>query len=207
MTQPRKRFSRFSQSDVFAQLGIRQPQPWQLPAHHRIPSPFLQERLNRLAVFAIHGSESGKELLIDAFLEEAATHHPQLYIWKEPFLQSDVAYGYVDYLIAVRAYTLQHPLLCVVEAKKDDFSQGLLQCLIEMHACRWQNTQAGLDQSVYGIVSNGHAWQFYQLRENQVLESATYGTANQADLLGALDYMLGECEKLIRRGDATVTQI
>jgi hypothetical protein len=133
--------------------------------------------------------------------------HSSLRIWKEILLQTDRLTGYVDYLIAPFDRMPTFPLLCVVEAKKDNFERGGAQCLAEMYACRWQNTQAGLDQPVYGIVSNGHAWQFYQLRENQVLESATYGTANQADLLGALDYMLGECEKLIRRSDEPATQI
>jgi hypothetical protein len=48
-------------------------------------------------------------------------------------------------------------------AKKDDFEQGLAQCLVEMQACQWQNHQVSHDADILGIVTNGEGWQFYKL--------------------------------------------
>jgi hypothetical protein len=51
-----------------------------------------------------------------------------------------------------------------VEAKKDDFGQGLAQCLVEMQACQWRNTQINKKIDVFGIVTNGDTWKAYKLR-------------------------------------------
>ncbi len=48
-------------------------------------------------------------------------------IWKGAQLTDETASGYVDYLVAQRKRYLEAPFLCIVEAKKDDFEQGLAQ--------------------------------------------------------------------------------
>jgi hypothetical protein len=88
------------------------------------------------------------------------------------------------------------PLLCVAEAKKDDFAKGRIECLAEMTACRWSNRQRGQDIDVYGIVSNGQAWQFYKLcQAGEAFETGLYTTEFMPELLGALEYICAECEK------------
>lgn len=80
------------------------------------------------------------------------------------------------------------PLLCVAEAKKDDFGRGQVQCIAEIAACRWSNQQRGVDIDVYGIVSNGQNWQFYRLtRAGEIFETGSYTTEFLPELLGALD--------------------
>ncbi len=91
---------------------------------------------------------------------------------------------------------METPLLCVAEAKKDDFEQGQTQCVAEMVACRWNNLQSNLFAPVYGIVSNGSGWQFFCLTlQNAVLRSDVYANACLPELLGATDYVCGECAK------------
>lgn len=71
-----------------------------------------------------------------------------------------------------------------------------MQCIAEMVACRWQNEQSGFTVPIYGIVTNGSGWQFYSLTlQNDVLQSEQFGIANLSDLLGAVDYVCGECAK------------
>ena len=84
----------------------------------------------------------------------------------------------------------------VAKAKKDDFEQGAAQCVVEMVACRWSNLQENHSLDVYGIVSNGQGWQFYKLTVvGEVYESAQYGLEDLSGILGALDYVCGECAK------------
>ena len=84
-------------------------------------------------------------------------------MWKGAALESDTLIGTADYLIAPKRAYLAYPLLCVTEAKRDDFEQGRTQCVAEMIACRDNNHREAFDTDVYGIVSNGQGWQFYKL--------------------------------------------
>jgi hypothetical protein len=73
--------------------------------------------------------EESKKLLIDAFCEEAMEGIEKLKIWKGGKIESAVLVVNADYLIAERQDYLDTPFLCIVEAKRDDFEQGLAQCL------------------------------------------------------------------------------
>ncbi len=188
----KKSFSRFNQIEAFKQLGISSLSEW-LPAFKAIePSAFLQERLKRLKQhFDLTISERAKELLIDAICEEALNIFPQFKIWKSAPLQGEQASGVVDYVFAENKGFLEFPLLCVVEAKKDDFVQGEAQCLVEMQACQWMNAQAGIQRTVFGIVTNGEGWKFYRLELNgQVAVTTLFSVGHLGELLGMLCVLL-----------------
>ena len=149
---------------------------WQLNAAPRPPSETLQEILRRLTYFDLKASEPAKTLLIDALFVEIIPGYENLKVWKEAALSTDTLTGVADYLVAPHREYMATPLLCVAEAKKDDFAKGRIQCLAEMAACRWNNQQRGYDLDVYGIVSNGQAWQFYkQAQSGETFETGVYG--------------------------------
>lgn len=121
----KKNFSSFSYAEAFKQLHLDDLIPWELAAPPVEPSTFFQERLHRLEqTFDLEGYEESKKLLIDAICEEAIASTDHLKIWKGAQLEGDVAAGYVDYLIAERKRYLDIPLLCIIEAKKDDLRKG-----------------------------------------------------------------------------------
>ena len=170
----KKRFSGFTANLALEKLQVDRLIPWHLETKPYQPSPFLAERLRRLENFDLSFSERSRELLIDAFCEEVIDHYPQLKIWKAAPLESADAIGQADYLITPRKAYITTPLLCVIEAKKDDFEQGLAQCLVEMEACAWTNQQSGLAIDSYGIVTSGEVWKFYELTlDRQVFETPT----------------------------------
>ncbi len=137
-------------------------------------------------------------MLIDALFGEVVPDYPNLKVWKAAALETDTLTGVADYLIApYRAY-LEAPLLCATEAKRDDFERGEAQCLAEMYACAWNNRQAGYDTDVYGIVSNGHGWRFYKWEKaGDVFRTDLPAIGDLPRLLGLLDYVCGECARLI----------
>jgi hypothetical protein len=209
-TQPKipkskkKNFSSFSYADAFKQLNLADLIPWEIEAKPVEPSAFFQERLRRLEqTFNLQGYEESKKLLIDAICEEAIITSDRLRIWKGPQLEGDVATGYVDYLVAERKRYLDTPLLCIIEAKKDDFEQGLAQCLVEMQACQWQNRQVNHDIDVFGIVTNGEGWQFYRLATTgEVYETPLYSVGDMDLLLGRLRYIFELCEQNLQQQEA-----
>ncbi len=193
----KKNFSSFSYIDAFKQLNLTDLIPWTLDANPVEQSAFFQERLQRLQrLFDLQSYEESKKLLIDAICEEALVTIDRLKIWKGAQLESDTLAGYVDYLIAERKRYLDIPLLCIIEAKKDDFEQGLAQCLVELQACQWQNRQADRPIDVLGIVTNGEGWQFYRLAPTEeVYETPLYSIGDMALLLGRLRYIFELCEQ------------
>jgi hypothetical protein len=120
----------------------------------------------------------------------------RLKIWKGARIESDILVGNADYLIAENQDYLDIPFLCIVEAKRDDFEQGLAQCLVEMQACQWKNKQSGRLIDVSGIVTNAQGWIFYKLTlAGEVYKTRTY-VSDDADLtLGALHHIFAECER------------
>ncbi len=177
-------------------LGHDTVEVWQLNPPTRLPSDTLKEILSRFEFFDLQASEPAKTLLIDALFVEIIPSHKKLKVWKEAPLNTDTLMGYADYLIAPKRDYAATPLLCVAEAKKDDFAKGRIQCLAEMAACRWNNQQRKFDADVYGIVSNGQVWQFYKLTQSgDVFASGLTTIDDLPVLLGILDYVCAECAK------------
>ena len=86
-------------------------------------------------------------------------------------------------------------MLCIIEAKEDDFEQGLAQCLVEMQACQWKNQQANHSIDVMGIVTNGEGWKFYKLiPEGSVYETPAYSIGDLNLLLERLHHVFQACE-------------
>jgi hypothetical protein len=188
-------FSSFSLKDSLKKVQIEELLDWRVTESRIEPSDFFQERLRRLRHFDLTSSERAKELLIDAVCEEALERHTSLKIWKAAPLQGDDLVGVADYVVAPRRAYLETPLVCVVEAKKDDFEQGLAQCLVEMKACQVSNEEAGGLIDVYGVVTNGEGWKFYQFSvDGQVHQSVLYSLSDVAGLLGALHHIFSQCE-------------
>jgi hypothetical protein len=184
-------------AEAYKQVGIKTLVPWTFPIEPLVPSDFFIQHLERLhRKFDLNSYEESKKLLIDAFCDEAMEGIENLKIWKGGKIESDVLIGNADYVIAEKKDYLEAPFACVVEAKRDDFEQGLARCLVEMQACQWQNKQVGKQIDVLGVVTNAREWIFYQLAmTGTVYESRGYISDDAAQTLGALHYIFQKCEK------------
>jgi hypothetical protein len=196
-SKPKKqKFSGFSVAEAFQHLHLTKLTPWLIESELIAPSDFFKQRLKKLQRFDLRASEESKKLLIDAILEEGIEGFSCLKIWKGANLETDTVGGYVDYLVAEDRDYFYAPFLCVVDAKKDDFEQGLAQCLVEMAACQWSNRQIGRAISVFGIVTNGEGWKFYRLIEQgEVGETDLYSIQTIEAILGALRFIFSMCEQ------------
>ena len=192
----KQNYSAMTLEEAMLLIGREALTIWSLNAPPRQPGDTLKDILRRFDSFDLQSSEPAKTLLMDALFVEIVPLHANLKVWKEAALNTDTLTGVADYLIAPKRAYLATPLLCVAEAKKDDFAKGRVQCLAEMAACRWNNQQRGQDKDVYGIVSNGQVWQFYKLATaGDIFESGLYTVDDLPLLLGVLDYVCGECAK------------
>jgi hypothetical protein len=195
----KRNFSSFRYAEAFKQVGLTELLPWPGKFAPVQPSAFFQERLVRLqATFDLQNCEDSKKLLIDAVCEEALYGLSDLKIWKGADLESDTLTGFADYLVASKRAYLEAPFVCVVEAKKDDFDQGLAQCLVEMQACQWCNRQVGKSLDVFGVVTNGEGWKFYQLTIDGIgYGTMLYGIQDVSEVLGALRSIFTRCVAML----------
>jgi hypothetical protein len=193
----KRNFSSFNLKDAYKELNLIELIKWETAFKPIQASSFFQENLQRLEVFDLKGNETAKTLVIDAFLEEALQPHKKLKAWKEPILEGETLTGIADYLLTERRDYFDLPFLCAVEAKKDDFEQGLAQCLVEMKACKEANLKEGKDIDIYGIITNSELWHFCKYSNNKVYFNKAFVSDYAEDLIGMLDYVFAECEKNI----------
>ncbi len=206
----RKNFSGFNLKEAFKQLKLREIQPWEEYPKPSMASDFFQERLARLQRhFDLETCEESKKLLIDAVCEEALEGFDNIKVWKGASLETPTTSGIADYLIAERKGYLEAPFLCIIvgaacpqdAAKKDDFEQGLAQCLVEMQACQWENQQVDRTIETLGIVSNGNAWAFYRLTiAGEVYKTELYALTDLGMVLGWLKHVFQRCETNLAEG-------
>ena len=201
-TPKKKGFSRFNLTQAYQILELEHLLRWDLQAQPLPPTSDFTSRLKRLQKFDTRSSEESKKLIIDAVFEEAIQSYDRLKIWKGANLEGRFAAGYVDYLVGENRDYLNVPFLCVVEAKKDDFEQGLAQCLVEMQACQDRNKQEGKQSKVvFGIVTNGDGWRFYQLLKHECQETNLIAFHPVDQLLGYVFEVFRRCDQQLAETD------
>ena len=102
--------------------------------------------------------------------------------------------GVCDFLISLSPtqFHLETPVIILVEAKKDDPTNGLGQCVAEMIAAQRFNAESGNDlPCIYGAATTGTMWQFLKLEAQQLyIDSAIYSIGQCDKILGILSSMV-----------------
>ena len=160
---------------------------------------FRSELAFTLSEVPFDGTESAAcETLIYPLLREVwKPFKNALTIWSHPSISYDADLcGTPDFLVARRS-PLGHmifdmPFFLVVEAKRDDFIRGWAQCLAALLAV--QRLNAMPDLKLYGVATNGLAWQFGCLDKALFIQEPEPFTVQRLDdLAAALNYVLSEC--------------
>jgi hypothetical protein len=145
------------------------------------------------------------ENLISPIIRHIAKRHRHINIWSREFdLQADdKLFGTPNYLFSYTEtpamLNRSMPLICVSEAKVDNFTNAWGQTLAEMVACQILYPT----MIIYGFASNGTSWEFAKLENNVfVQDTNTYNIANQAEkIAGLLNHIfteaVGEAERYL----------
>ncbi len=98
--------------------------------------------------------------------------------------------GACDYLLtrSKERYFISHPVVTVVEAKREDLVAGLGQCAAELVAGRLFNEREGNGTgAVYGAVTSGTNWRFLKLEVTTVfIDRDEYYLHQVGHILGIL---------------------
>ena len=102
--------------------------------------------------------------------------------------------GVCDFLISKSSdqLSLQAPVIILVEAKKEDLTAGLGQCIAEMLAAQRFNAEKGNDiPHVYGTTTSGTDWRFLKLEGSKLyIDTAAYQIVQCSKILGILASMV-----------------
>ena len=142
------------------------------------------------------------ENIISPILNIISKHH-KISLWSHVRLDVSEKEGLVgipDFLIAPVSEigtTFTQPIICVAEAKKENFNEGWAQALSEMIAIQRFNDR--VDKDIYGIVTTGLFWQFGKLNQkNFTQEVIAYSAVEDLQrLFDVLNGILLEAKKSI----------
>ena len=107
--------------------------------------------------------------------------------------ESEGLVGIPDFIIAPASdigITFTKPIVCISEAKKDNFNEGWAQVLAEMIAAQIFNGNEPIE--VYGIVTTGNFWEFGKLTKNSLTREivSISATDNLQKLLNIINWIV-----------------
>jgi hypothetical protein len=159
-------------------------------------SPSLAEILRRYLPIAVGSNteKSRSEMIIAPILLELRTQLQDqigLFSGIDFTVNSERGLnGICDFLITLSPELLivKSPVIAIVEAKKENISSGLGQCVAEMLAAQIFNQREGKEiKVILGTVTTGTVWKFIKLEGTSVqIDTSEYFLSNVNKILGIL---------------------
>ncbi|NJR31591.1 MAG: hypothetical protein HC778_00350 [Chamaesiphon sp. CSU_1_12] len=104
--------------------------------------------------------------------------------------------GFCDFLFSRsdNPYTIDAPVLMLVEAKRGEVESALGQCVAEMVAAQSYNqSREQVLPAIYGCVTSGRLWQFLKLEGNDVtIDPDVYSFEPVQKIFGILKWILSQ---------------
>ncbi len=164
-------------------------------------SEFLAIFDESFALAEIAKSEKAKsELLVSPILVQArrlVDRHVQLFSGEEFNVDQEQGLnGFCDFLFSKseNQFTIDAPVLMLVEAKRGELETGLGQCVAEMLAAQSYNQLKNRNiPTIYGCVTSGILWQFLKLEGSDVtIDPTSYSVKPVQKILGILTWILSQ---------------
>ncbi len=145
------------------------------------------------------------ENLISPIIKEVA-YFNNVTVWSHiqfDLKDSNILTDYPDYIAGLKSkyddMSLGSPILCLAEAKKENFTKGWAQVAAEMYAAYKTNENENHTVPIYGLVTTGFSWQFAVL-DNDILtiDTNTFSaSSNMQEVFDVLNWVFCECRKNI----------
>jgi hypothetical protein len=101
--------------------------------------------------------------------------------------------GFCDFIISKspEQFYLNAPIITIVEAKNENITGGLGQCIAEMFASSIFNDQEGEHlPKIYGAVTTGNTWRFLEYQDKTAfIDQVEYHISNVNKIVGILTEM------------------
>jgi len=102
--------------------------------------------------------------------------------------------GECDFLLSQNtgSYTIDTPIISIVEAKKHDIDLGINQCTAQMYGASLYNKKKGkFAEIIYGCVTTGSEWRFLKLENNLLsIDEEIYNLKELPTILGIFQHII-----------------
>ena len=157
---------------------------------------FLEEfEFSRQNIDVFSSEASRCENVIYPIIRDVYKHYVGKYaLWSHKSIAYDqVLSGTPDYMISTKSELgktiLGIPVVVVVEAKQNNFTEGWGQCLAELVAV--QKINKNEDLPVHGIVTDGEFWQFGKLAGHLFTKNETVlAISEMKKVFGAISHLI-----------------
>lgn len=188
-------YSNFTLREVKRQFKLQERREVLFPGVMPVlPGAWLLETLELTHDSALISEKERSEMLVVPVLIELRRLTKQaIALYSGAFLDVDTSLGLngeCDFILTRGAqnYTLDTPIFCVVEAKKNDVEGAFGQCVAQLIGARLYNEQDGKPTpELYGCVTTGLEWKFLHLAGSTIQIDLDFYFINKLpQLLGAL---------------------
>ena len=162
------------------------------------PSDWLLQTLKYNEDAALISEKERSELLVSPVLTELRQRNNKIFsVYSGANLDADASQGLngeCDFILtkSPQLISVESPIFCLVEAKKDDIINAFGQCVAQMLGARIYNQNDGKSiETIYGCVTTGIEWQLLKLENNTItIDMELYSIQNLPKLLGALQAVI-----------------
>ena len=160
---------------------------------------FISDLAKKVSVASAVNTEKVRSELIvaDVLFELLEYFNQRISLYSGIEFNVDVEEGLIgvcDFLISKSPdqLSLEAPVIILVEAKKEDLTAGLGQCVAEMLAAQRFNAEKGNDiPIIYGTTTSGTDWRFLKLEGLKLhIDTAAYQIVQYDKILGILSSMV-----------------
>ena len=169
------------------------------------PSDFLKQLFSLARGLPLRSEKSKSEALVLPFLLELRRRNSDFFtIYSGENLSADEARGLkgeCDFILAkdIHSYSINYPLIQVVEAKKNDLDLGIPQCAAQMVGAKVFNEKKGVQlEKIYGCVTTGDDWLFLKLEGDLFIDERKYYLVELPELLAVFQSIIDYYKEVLK---------
>lgn len=188
-------FSNYTLTDLHEKFGISNRQKQLFSNIQPIaPSDWLHTTLEKAKKLPVRSEKARSEAIVFPILTELTERNQhRIIFYSGEHLEADKKNklnGECDFIISknIGSYELNIPIFALVEAKKNDFDEGVPQCAAQMLGAKIYNQKMKHPiPIVFGCVTTAEQWLFMQLENNVLyIDNQKFNLEKLENILGIL---------------------
>lgn len=191
-------YTDFTLQDIKEKLNVSNQRVRMFPALKSIkPSERLKNDLIDAQILPSRTEKAKSELIVSPILKELWRKNQRFFtIYSGEILNADAANGLngeCDFILAkdIGSYSINYPIIQIVEAKKNDLEIGIPQCAAQMIGAKLFNKRQGVEiETIYGCVTTGEEWKFMKLEKDLIIDEHIYYINKLSEILAVLQNII-----------------
>jgi hypothetical protein len=197
-------YSDFSLEDLENKFGIKNQTADLFDEISPIkPSQNLENALSLARELPVRSEKAKSEMIIlPILLELRIINNKYFTIYSGENLNiDDQLKGECDFILAkdVNSFTINYPIVQIVEAKKSDIGEGIKQCAAQLLGAKSFNEKKDVHlDKLYGCSTTGDDWQFLKLENNTIfVDKQKFYLGEIEELLGVFQIIIDYYKKVL----------